>query len=423
MAVPAGSACLIAGARLMWSGEECATPEIVTVGKAGDLLASFDFSGRLGQHSYPCVSRAQQAKFQEDFREQFESVQAQLSSYKDRDNSEWLSPDAPLPPRLTTGPYRPRTDFRIFVSETYPRSKALVPAWLGQRGWMEFPAHRVVAGEAAIAHELAHVLFPNGNRMLAEGLAVYLQYKLFPTIPVYPNFGDRLETLVAGFLRKNYKDNPHRALWDMNLDALEKISTPDKLSLRIGRDAVIGAKPGDPNPSPDEVKTTYAVAGSLVEFLLENLIGDDLLTEENFGTLYKSTPLRPLERDSGNPERWRACYQADGISYSFTELGLLWKTYMHFILFSNSVAGGKAEIPIPRQYAEIPLVAKLYKKLNDMTGLRSVPGGTRAKAKARATTGRHRREHRVSGPRELANRLGKKTPPPTAKTGKSVYIA
>jgi len=407
----------------MWSGEECATPGIVRVGKAGDLVASFDFGGRTGRHSYPCVSPVQQMKFREDFREQLAAVQAQLSSFKDRDEIEWLSSDAPLPPRVTTGPYRPRSDFHIFVSEAYPRSKALVPAWLGQRGWMEFPAHRVVAGEASIVHELVHVLFPNGNRMLAEGLAVYLQYKLFPTIPVYPNFGDRLEALVADFLRTNFKDNPHRALWDMDLDALEKISTPDKLSLRIGRDAVIGAKPGNPDPAPDEVKAIYAVAGSLVEFLLENLIGDDLLTENNFGALYKSTPLRPLERDSGDPDRWRACYQADGISYSFTELGLLWKTYMHFVLFSQSVSGGKAEISIPRQYAEIPVVAMLYKKLNNMTGLPSVPGGVRAKAKAPARTGRHRVEHPASGSRELSIRIVKKPPLRTGKTGKSVYAA
>jgi hypothetical protein len=407
----------------MWSGEERTTSGTVRVRKAGNLLASFDFGGRTGQHSYTCVSPTQQAKFQEDFREQLEAVQALLSGYKDRDGNTWLSPDAPLPPRVTSGPYQPRTDFHIFVSEVYLRSKALVPAWLGQRGWMEFPAHRVVAGETSIAHEIVHVLFPNGNRMLAEGLAVYLQYKLFPTIPVYPNFGDRLETLVADFLRTNYKDNPHRALWNMDLDALEKISTPDKLSLRIGRDALIGAKPGDPNPPPDEVKCIYAVAGSLVELLLENLIGDDLLTEKNFGTLYKSTPLRPLERDSGAPDRWRACYQANGVSYSFTELGLLWKTYMHFILFSRSVAGGKAEIPIPRQYAEIPLVAKLYRKLNNMTGLRSVPGGMRTKAKARATTRRRGMAHPDSGSRELPNRICKKSPPQIAKTGKSASVA
>jgi hypothetical protein len=88
--------------------------------------------------------------------------------------------------------------------------------------------------------------------MLAEGLAVYLQYKLFPNIPVYPNFGDRLETLVADFLRTNYKNDARHALWNMDLDALERISTPDKLSLRIGRDAVIGAKPGDPYPWPGD---------------------------------------------------------------------------------------------------------------------------------------------------------------------------
>jgi hypothetical protein len=33
---------------------------------------------------------------------------------------------------------------------------------------MEFPAWRVMAGEAAIMHELVHVYFPNGNRLLAE---------------------------------------------------------------------------------------------------------------------------------------------------------------------------------------------------------------------------------------------------------------
>ena len=103
------------------------------------------------------------------------------------------------------------------------------------------------------------------------------------------------------------------------------------------------------------------MAGSLVEFLLENLIGDDLLTVNNFGALYKSTPLRPLERNSGDPDRWRACYQVNGMSYSFTELGLLWKTYMHFILFSNSVSRGRAELPVPRDFARIPLVAELYK--------------------------------------------------------------
>src|SRR6266700_6316166 len=413
------------GSSAMWSGDEEVMPGMMRVGKTGDLLASFNFGGRTGQHCYPCVSPSQQAKFQEDFKEQLERVQAQLSSYRDSDNNEWLSPDAPLPPRITSGPYRPRSDFHIFVSEVYPRSKALVPAWLGQRGWIEFPAHRVVAGEASIAHELVHVLFPNGNRMLAEGLAVYLQHKLFPAIPVYPNFGDRLETLVADFLRTSYKNDAHRALWNMDLDALERISTPDKFSLRIGRDAVIGATPRDPNPPPAEVKAIYAVAGSLVGFLLENLIEDDLLTENNFGTLYKSTPLRPLERDSGAPDRWRHCYQADGRSYSFTELGLLWKTYMHFILFSRSVTGGKDEAPIPRDLAKIPLVAGLYEKLNDMTGLRSARGGITKGKKAlliSATTDRRGKARSTSDSRKSPNRISGRSQPQTPKTGKSASV-
>ena len=110
--------------------------------------------------------------------------------------------------RIDRGP-----DLHIFVSEVYPRSKALVPAWLGQRGWMEFPAHRVVAGEASIAHELVHVLFPNGNRMLAEGLAVYLQHKLFPKISGLPElrrpFGSPGRGLPAHELQRQ---SPSRAV-------------------------------------------------------------------------------------------------------------------------------------------------------------------------------------------------------------------
>jgi hypothetical protein len=359
----------------MWPAEQVPHPGTMRVGKAGDLLASFDFAGRTGQHSYPCVSPTQQTKFQQDFKAQLESIQTALSSYKDRDGNQWLPLDAALPPRITSGLYQPRADFRVFVSEVYPRSRALVPAWLGQRGWMEFPAHRVVAGEAGTAHELVHVLFPNGNRLLAEGLAVYLQDKLFPHVPVYPHFGDRLETLVAEYLRTQFKSSAHLALWSIDLDGLERISTPDKFRLRLGREALIGAKPGVPEPPADEVKVIYAIAGSLVELLLDNMIADDLFTAENFGALYKSTPLRPLERDSGDPDRWRSFYQADGRCYSFSEIGLLWKTYVHFILFGRRTGG---EFPIPAKFAKIPLVAALYDKLNALTGMRSAPSDRQA---------------------------------------------
>jgi hypothetical protein len=347
----------------------------------GDLLALFDFSGHIGDNSYPSVSPEQQKKFQTDFVRQFKGVRDQLSKYK------WLSPDAVLPPRVVSGPCRPPSDFHVFVSDSYDVSRSLVPAWQGQRGWMEFPAHRVVVGEAAIGHELVHVLFPNGNRMLAEGLAVYLQHKLFSRLPVYPNYAEPLEKPVKDFLTQTFPDNPSGALWNMDLDGLGSISTPDDLFMRIGARPFIGGDPANANspPSPHETKFLYAVAGSLVEFLLENPIGENgLFTEDNFGALYQSTPLRPLERDSGAPDRWQKFYkgknsQGKSASYSFKDLALLWKTYMHFILFS----GGKEEIPIPDRYRKMELVAKLYNKLKGIEGQVSgkPAGGPRRKGK------------------------------------------
>lgn len=350
---------------------------IKSFGYAADLLAQFEFGGRIGDDSFPSVSPAQQAKFQADFVAQFRKVQDQLAKYK------WLSPDAPLPPRVVSGPYRPPSDFHVFVSEMYDLSRSLVPSWQGQRGWMEFPAHRIVVGGAAIAHELVHVLFPNGNRMLAEGLAVYLQQKLFPRIPVYPNYAEPLEDVVQSFLATTFPDSPSGALWNMDIDGLEDISTPDDLYMRIGTRPFIGGDPGNPNspPTPHEVKFIYAVAGSLVEFLLENPIEEDgLLTESNFGALYQTTPLRPLERDSGAPDRWPKCYkgkngQGKATSYSFEDIGLLWKTYMHFILFS----GGKNEIPIPENYRKLKLVADLYGKLKGIEGQASAKPAPRPK--------------------------------------------
>jgi hypothetical protein len=362
---------------------------VKVVGKAGnikkfefgaDLLAQFEFGGRIDQESFPCVSPEQQWRFQADFVSQFKKVRDQLAKYR------WLSPDASLPPRVISGPYQPRTDFHVFVSETYGLSRSLVPSWSGRRGWMEFPAHRIVVGEAAIAHELVHVLFPNGNRMLAEGVAVYLQQKLFPRIPVYPNYSELLEDVVQNFLRTTFQGSPAEALWNIDLDGLERISTPDDLYVRIGTRPFIGGDPGNPDspPTPHEVKFIYAVSGSLVGFLLENPIEENsLLTESNFGALYQSTPLRPLERNSGSPDRWQQFYkgknhQGKTISCSFKDLGLLWKTYMHFILFS----GGKPEIPIPDRYRKMELVAELYNRLKGIEG----------QASARPAGGRQRKE-------------------------------
>ena len=92
-------------------------------------------------------------------------------------------------------------ELRVVVSDRFRISKALVPAWNGRAGHIEFPAWRVAARKAAIMHELVHVFFPNGNRLLAEGLAILLQAEIGGN-PAFPNFGRPLHGLAREVLSK-----------------------------------------------------------------------------------------------------------------------------------------------------------------------------------------------------------------------------
>ena len=85
---------------------------------------------------------------------------------------------------------------RIHVSSEYRISRALVPAYQGNRGFLEMPARRVGDGTSALLHEIVHSYAPHGNRFLAEGLAVYLHTKLAGN-PAFPNFGADLNRLAA----------------------------------------------------------------------------------------------------------------------------------------------------------------------------------------------------------------------------------
>jgi hypothetical protein len=67
---------------------------------------------------------------------------------------------------------------RIHVDRAYRISRALVPAFLGNRGLMEMPLRHVRAHTGALVHEIVHIYAPHDNRFLAEGLAVYLQERL-----------------------------------------------------------------------------------------------------------------------------------------------------------------------------------------------------------------------------------------------------
>jgi len=187
-------------------------------------------------------------------------------------------------------------DLQVSVSGAYRISRALVPAWEGRVGWMEFPARRVIARNAAILHELAHVYFPNGNRLLAEGVAIYLQ-DLIGGNPAFPNFGQplhevartALQEIIPGFAAGNVA-----ALDQLRLADLERIATPNPLALAIG-DRVLGEDARGQG-------RLYPLAGSFVQFLIE---AHGLA---RFREIYAHTPLIPSVLDGGTPTRWLTVY-------------------------------------------------------------------------------------------------------------------
>lgn len=88
---------------------------------------------------------------------------------------------------------------RIHVSSQYRISRALVPAHLGNRGFMEMPLRRVRDNISALLHEIVRIYAPNQNRFLAEGLAVHVHTKLAGN-PAFPNFGADLGRSAAPIL-------------------------------------------------------------------------------------------------------------------------------------------------------------------------------------------------------------------------------
>jgi hypothetical protein len=120
-----------------------------------------------------------------------------------------------------------------------PHQRALVPAYQGNRGFLEMPARRVGDGTSALLHEIVHIYAPHRNRFLAEGLAVYLHAKLAGN-PAFPNFGEDLRRLAA-------RDLPGAE----TVRALNAVRTPRPLGTVL-----------------DE-KIAYVLAGSFVGFLIE----------------------------------------------------------------------------------------------------------------------------------------------------------
>ncbi len=273
-----------------------AAADIVSAPKS-QLKAEFEFRDRVDGSAYPTsLSEEEQRRFQDALHGSLRNLEAWF-----RENG-WITgplgrPD-PLGSRAPSGVFDlPDTDLRVCVSNAYSRARSLAPAALGKRGHIEFPKHRVAGREADITHELTHVLFPNGNRMLAEGLAVYLQHKLGSN-PAYPNFGKDLDQSVRELLPRLGPDSLDR----IDLSSFDSTSTPDALVVKVG----------DEWRNSD---TTYPIAGSFVGFLIEEFGAD------RFFKLYMRTRLVVMGRNVGDPGRWTDFY--DG--RTLADLAARWK--------------------------------------------------------------------------------------------------
>jgi hypothetical protein len=265
--------------------------QTVTLGPGfnlGDAIERFHFGGG-GGIARASVSSAQQRKFKADFCRELASLEA-WSVWQ-----HWL-PSCPV-------------DLQVFVSDEYRISRSLIPAWYGHRGRMEFPAWRVIAGEAAIMHELVHFYFPNGNRLLAEGLAVYLQAKIGGN-PAFPNFGTPLDEAVREHLSEMVPEFTYgdlKSLAPIHLAGLDAIATPNPLTLSVGQ--------SDYAEDPHEQARIYPIAGSFIQFLV------DAYGMDKFRALFMRTPLTPLQCEAGSPERWIEVY-----GLSLTELEERWRS-------------------------------------------------------------------------------------------------
>lgn len=164
---------------------------------------------------------------------------------------------------------------RIHVDRSYKYSKALVPAYRGNRGFMEMPLRRVRANESSLLHEIVHIYAPNENRFLAEGLAVHLHHKLAGN-RAFPNFGRSLDAEARGRLSQVE-----------SLERLNAVRTPRPLGTEL------------------EESSAYVLAGSFVGFLIEKYGLPEFRKLYEGGT-YESAYGKPLE---ALEKEWRRLLQ------------------------------------------------------------------------------------------------------------------
>jgi len=166
--------------------------------------------------------------------------------------------------------------FTINIEDSRGPSMALVPGWRGNRGTMLFRTRPTKAGRTAVTHEVVHVFAPNGNRFLAEGLAVYAHEHLGGR-QAYPLYHHELDGAAKQYLEV------------ADLSAMDALALPKRLQIdRLSE------------------SEAYIVAGSFFKFLIETH------GMEKFRRLYAMTPMVPRSKTSGgSPGRWRDVYGVD----------------------------------------------------------------------------------------------------------------
>lgn len=189
---------------------------------------------------------------------------------------------------------RPGEDFNVVEDPCLDvSSKALEFVWSGNRGQMGFRSGEITSRTSGIVHELTHVYLPNANRLLAEGLAVYLQSLLSP-VPSLPNNG---------------------------VDLHEAASTPDHRgeipAWVLGLGQSIGNRDRVLTPDP-LLEKDYTPAGSFVRFLIEEK------GMSSFARLYRLTALSTLDRSRPyQGDRWKPIY-----GKSLQDLRLDWLAFL-----------------------------------------------------------------------------------------------
>ena len=143
-----------------------------------------------------------------------------------------------------------------------------------------------------------HVYFPNANRFLAEGLALWIQAEIGSN-PAFPNFGKPLHALACEILADILpefhfgRQNGVDSFAPLHLSDLDMIATPSPLTLTVG--------PNVYGEEPRGQRVVYAIAGSFATFLIATH------GVAKFREIYMRTPLRPQACDAGTPDRWLMC--------------------------------------------------------------------------------------------------------------------